>query len=530
MKPGQVSQPIKTDQGFVILKVTEKKPATVKPFSEVKSQMLVELRQENVNRLYEQKTEELKSKVTIVSDSNAIAQDKDTLATVDGVAITGAALRDRIEQIPPFFRSQFDSPEGKQRILDQLVLEYLILRDAEAKKTWLWNKVVDRALTQRTQLAVSRYRGMTISAKVRIDSAAVRADYKANIKDYKVPARVHAREIVTPNMHRTSEIRGWVMAGRMPVMLEGRGLLVPDKAKAAGLKQELKAATNTDSLIALYGLAGPAALPGTPTIRAGTREVPNIAERFRAAGPYRNVREYGFGFADLSGGDELLAPEPREAQTSDELAALLGEKPKTDSTGAAIVDSAKLGAYVALDRPVPSDFVRGLFKRNAGDVGECELPQGIMLVKVTKKDTAQKTTFADLARRFSVVASKWSGGDLNWLTRDDKTHDEKLVRAAFGLDSGAVSQVMKLNDTAYAFVKTEEKKKGYTQPLDSVEAKIEDGMRRAQTQELDRKLIQDLRGKATVEILMKESDFIFETEPGQETPGQEEPAPVEPEK
>lgn len=521
LKPGQVSMPVKTDQGYTIIKVTERQPATVRPFSEVRNQILVQLRQDNVNRLYEQKVEELKRKAQVALDSNAIAEGKDTLAVVDGVAITKAQLDERIEQIPPFFRGQFQSPEGKQRILDQMVLENLILRDCEAKKTWLWNKVVDRVLGQQARLAIDRYRSLMASGKVVIDSNQVKADYRAGISEFNVPAQVHVREIAAASRDRATQLRAWAVAGRLPALVEGRGLLVTDPSRAEEIKQAFATTGNTDSLVAAHALAGSPALPGTPTTRVGGKEVPNAASRCRLAGPYRSSPAYGFAFADLSAEDRLFTPEIRTAETAEALSALLGETPETDSAGKVIVDSARLGTYLALEKPLPAGVAKELLKLSAGQVSEHRSTDGVLLLKVTKKDSAQKADFSDVVRRFSVAGSRWSGGDLNWLTRDDKTHDAKLVGAAFELPEGGISQVMKLGDTTFTFIKVEEKKKAYTRPLDEVRPKLEDKLRRAEEQKLEQRLFTDLRENADIEILMKESDFIFETEPTEETPVQE---------
>ncbi|MEO0081479.1 MAG: peptidyl-prolyl cis-trans isomerase [candidate division WOR-3 bacterium] len=525
LRPGQLSQPIKTDQGYVLMKVTERKPRVIRPLSEVENQIKVQLRQENVNRLYEAKTAELRRRANVVTDTNAIAQNKDTLALVYGSVITPAELTARIDQIPPFFRGQFETPEGKQRILDQLILEKLLLYEVERSKTWLWNKVVDRVLEQRTQMAIDRYRTMMTTEKVRIDSARVKADYKANINEHKVPAQVHLREIVARSRNRAEQLRTWAKAERLPAMLEGRAVLVLDQDSAARLKEALAATNNTDSIVALFGLAGTPALAGTPTVRAGAKEVPNITRPWRAAGPYRNVSGYGLAFTDLSAEDQLFTPILKEPRTPQELAQVLGEELKIDSTGAPILDSAKLGAYVALEGQLPSDFVKGLFRLETGQVTERELAHGWLIVKVTKKDTAQKATFADIARRFSIAGSRWSGGDMNWLSRDDEAHDKKVVNAGFELSAGSISPVMKLNDTTFVFIKVEEKKKAYTRPLEEVWAKIEGKLRRADEKQAYDALLADLRARARIEVLMKESDFIFETEPAEETPSGGESQP-----
>ncbi|OYD16991.1 hypothetical protein CH330_01215 [candidate division WOR-3 bacterium JGI_Cruoil_03_51_56] len=527
LKPGQMSKPIRTEDGFVILKVTEKKPKIVRPYDKVRNQILAQIRQGNINRLYEQKTDGLKNHATIEVDSTAIEKNKQTLAVVDGININRSDLEVRINTIPPFYRSQFQTPEGKRRILDQLIMEKLILKDCEAKKTWLWNRVIDKLLNRRSQMVIRRYREMMTTQKVKIDSTELKAAYRKNIKDFKVPAQAHAREIVTPTWTRALQLRRWAVAGRIPVMIAGRALVVTDSEKIAGTRETLAATGNTDSLIGLIGLADPpAVLPNTPVIRMKNRSVPDMSKQCAIAGPFRSEGSYGFAFADLSRADKLHKPELETAHTPEDIAKLLGLKLKTDTTGALVCDSNRFGTYVRLEKTLPSGYVKKLFKLDANKVSEpIGLENATLFVKVTKKDTARKISFADLAKRFSSSNSKWSGGDMQWLTRKDKAHDSKVIRAAFNLSKNRISRIIKLNDSTYTFIKIEDKKKAYTTAFDEVKAKIERELRRAQEQKLYDALIHDLRNKADIKVLMKESDFIFEKEenlPEQPTPKKEE--------
>ncbi|UCG43794.1 MAG: peptidyl-prolyl cis-trans isomerase [candidate division WOR-3 bacterium] len=512
LKPGKISKPIQTENGFVLLKVTDRQAKVVRPFEEAKNQITVQLRQSNMNELYEKKTEELKKAAVIETDSNAVHDGRDTLAVVNGSVIDRAALDLRINTIPPFYRSQFQTPEGQQRILDQLILEKLILVDAERSKAWLWNRAVDKWLARRTRMLTDAYRIDMVNNQVVLDTAELKADYQATIDDFKEPAKVHAREIVCPTLARANQVRAWVRAGRLPPLVEGRALAVTDQAKAGATKQALADAENTDSMVATGSLADPpAVIQNTPTLRVGNRHVPDMAKPNPLAGPYRDAEFFGLAFVDLTAEDRLYQPALRTATTGDELAGLLGEPLETDSAGVPVVDSARLGTYVTLEQALPSSFVSGLFRLEAGEVSEPFALDGARLVaKVTRKDTAVKAEFADIAKKFSTAASRWSGGDMYWIARDDKSRDPKVVSRAFSLSEGRISEVMRLNDSTYTFVKVEEKKKALTRPFDEVRGKIENKLRRSKEEELHAKVLQDLHDAADIEIVMTEEDFIFE--------------------
>ena len=526
-KVGDISQPISVKDGFVIVKVTEKKPKTVRTFADVRNQLSGDMQQQNTSKAYEAAIADLKAKATITMDTTAIDQSKDTLAVINGILINTAALMAKLNAIPPFYRSQFDTPEGKRRVLDNLVMEKLLLKEAEARKLWLVNKVVDQILNRRAGMLVDIYKRQMVTDKVVLDSVQQMADYKATIADYKEPAKVHAREITASSLTRAEELRNWAVNGKLPVMIQGRALLFPEAMPEIEAAFSA-AAANTDSLLGEYALAGaPVALPGKPMVSVGNKNVPDISQKTKLTGPYVKPGTYGFGFGDLSRQNKLYKPALVRVERLTQLDSLLGRPPRPESAAVAPTDSAKLGVYVMADEALPTDFVTGLLKLNAGQTATpIRTAAGTLVVKVSKKDTAQKATFQDIAKRFSKSPSRWSGGDLYWLAKDDKAHDEKLVKAAFSLSKGGISPVIKLNDSSYVFLTMEEKKAALTRPFSEVRSKIDNKLRRAQEKQMYDQLLKDLRAKAKIEIVMKEADFVVEPAPEETQPTEAQPTPA----
>ncbi|HTW92586.1 MAG TPA: peptidyl-prolyl cis-trans isomerase [bacterium] len=528
LKLGDISQPIQVKDGFVIIKVTEKKPKTVRTYADVRSQLTSDMQQQNSTKAYDKAVADLKAHAAITQDTAAIAKGKDTLAVVNGVVIDSSALAARLNMIPPFYRDQFNSPEGKRRILDNLILEKLLIKQTEYQKLWLVNKVVDQILTARSNMLIDAYRKKMTVDKVVLDSATLMADYKAHLADYKEPTKVHAREITAASMARAQQVHDWAVNGKLPVLVQGRALLFP--APMQELATSFSAATaNSDSLLGLYALAGaPALLPGKPMTSVGNKNVPDLSQKTKLTGPYLKSGAYALGFDDLSKQDKLYKPALLEVKRISQLDSLLGRPPRSETAKVAPTDSAKLGTYVQLDEALPADFVTGLFKLNAGQTAApLKTTAGTLLVKVTKKDTAQKTPFEDIAKRFSSSASRWSGGDLYWLARDDKAHDKKVVDAAFILSKGGISPVIKLNDSTYTFVTMVEKKDAFTHPFTEVRPKIDNKLRRAQEKQLYDQLVANLRAKAKIQVLMKESDFETEAAPEEAQPAQPQANPMQ---
>lgn len=506
LKPGEISQPLAIRDTYYIIRVTEKEPRKVKPFDEVKNQIAVELRQDRTNRLYEQEIDRLKKNSQIVQDSLAIEQNKETLAVINGVPITREHLEQRLNAIPPFFRGQFETPEGKRRILDQLIVEKLLLRECEKEKLWLANRVIDQIINRKTALLIDAYRRKHTTEKIQIDSLTLMREYRATLNDFKEPTRVRCREIVARTKEKAEQLRKWATSGRIPELVSGIVLLVNEEEKSRELSEILAQTTNTDSIIALGALAGSSVrISGTPIQNISGHDVVDLSQPCQLAGPFSVAGFYAFAFTDISRQDKLYEPLLITVTNTEQLQSLLKENRPPFTIG--IIDSTRLGTYVRLTNPLPTRFVNELFTLETGSVSPIyKTANGYLIAKVTKKDTAQKADFVELIRRFSTSGSKWAGGEIS-LTRDDKSRDKKIVDAAYSLNKGAYSSVIRLNDTTYTFIKVEEKKPAYTRPFSEVRSKIENKLRRQQEKELYEQLLKELRAKAKIEILMKKEDF-----------------------
>lgn len=506
LKPGEISKPRAIRDTYYIVRVSQREPRKVKTFDEVKNQIAVELRQDRINRIYEEEIARLKKNAHILQESLGIEQNKETLAIVNGTPITIGQLEQRLNAIPPFFRAQFETPEGKKRILDQLIIEKLLLRECEIEKLWLVNRVIDQLINRKLTLLIDTYRRRQTTERVQLDSLDLMKEYRANINDFKEPTRVRCREMVTRTKEKAEQLRKWARASRIPDLINGVALLVDNAPKAQELARILAHTTNLDSILKLGALAGPnVRLGGIPTQHIGSSEVVDLSQPCKLAGPFPASDFYAFAFTDISRQDKLYEPVLFSAVDTEQLKSLLKEK--QPQSVHEVVDSTRLGHYVQLVNPLPSRFINELFALPPDSVtAPYKTTNGYLIVKITKKDTAQKIEFVEMVRRFSTSGSKWAGGEIS-LIRTDKARDKKVVDAAYSLSKGNFSPVIKLNDTTYTFIKMEEKKPGYTRPFTEVRWKIENKLRREREKELYDQLLKELLSKANIEILMKEEDF-----------------------
>ncbi len=212
-KVGEISRPIYSDAkaGYVILKIEDKKPQKIRTYQEVSAEIESRIRSQRIDETYRKFTENLKKNHRIIIDEQAIKNGQDTFALIDDKPILKQDVDEQIAKIPPFYRADFETPEGKRRMLDQLILERVLLTYFEQQKYWLRNNVFAPVEETKRSMLIRDLRKQEVTDKVFVSEADLQDEYKKTIKEYQVPKQVRAREITVKDETTAIKLRKLVI-------------------------------------------------------------------------------------------------------------------------------------------------------------------------------------------------------------------------------------------------------------------------------------------------------------------------------
>lgn len=217
LKPNIISQPFysETKVGYLLLQVEDYKPKKVRTYSEAANEIENRLRGQKTDETFKTKSDAFKKASTIIIDELAIKENRDTVAMIDSEPMTQATINDYISRIPPFYRSEFESPEGKKRILDQLILEKTWLKQLEKEKYWLLNVVFSQLDDTKKGLLISNIRKIEVNDKTVVSESELQNEYKKTLNEYKMPKQVRAREITVVSESLARVLRNKVLSGEI---------------------------------------------------------------------------------------------------------------------------------------------------------------------------------------------------------------------------------------------------------------------------------------------------------------------------
>lgn len=157
------------------------------------------------------------------------------VAKVGNKSITQGDMQARLDEMPPFMKQQLSTPDGQKRLIDALVEEELVYRDALAKgldKSDQYKKEIERT---RRDMLIRQYYEEVVEAKATPTDAEIREYYDANPKEFVVAENVTARHILVKTKDEALRLRRQIEQGADFADLAGKHSLDASSKSAGGM-------------------------------------------------------------------------------------------------------------------------------------------------------------------------------------------------------------------------------------------------------------------------------------------------------
>jgi len=173
---------------------------------------------------------------------------KEWLAVVNGTPITKLELEERIQNYPPFYRGRYESPEGKKELLDRMIDEMTLYKEAEAQKLYLDSDVTKELRQSRMQILERAIYKREVKDKVKVTDAEITKYYKEHKKEYVIPAKVDIRRVVVKSREDAQKVIEEAKKGTHFDSLAMKYSISPD-ARKGGLLQNLTESSKPEELV-----------------------------------------------------------------------------------------------------------------------------------------------------------------------------------------------------------------------------------------------------------------------------------------
>ena len=159
---------------------------------------------------------------------------KEYVAIVGNEPITRLEFDERLEEIPAFFKAQYQTEEGKKKLLDRMIDEILMTKEAEARKIYLKADVRKELEKQRRRILQGALYNEAVKEKIEVSESEIKKYYKDHKDEYKLPAKANIRRVVVKDRKKAEEVLGLLKKGAPFDSLVREYSIAPD-AKSGGL-------------------------------------------------------------------------------------------------------------------------------------------------------------------------------------------------------------------------------------------------------------------------------------------------------
>lgn len=229
LKPGEITAPLKGDNGWHIVKLLERRKVEQRPFEEMKKRIESRLSQAEMRRIAEAYIENIKKTADIKYNEDVVksvaekvpgekvspwgpaplpvVSDEEkgkVLLTAGNEEWTVGKILERAEKSPP--RSAVDTPEGLKRYAEMLVVEQKLINEALRQRLDRSKEVKDDIERERGKRMISLLHSEVIESKSEPTEEEIRAEYEAKKEKYAIPERTQASVIVTATEDQAKKV------------------------------------------------------------------------------------------------------------------------------------------------------------------------------------------------------------------------------------------------------------------------------------------------------------------------------------
>ncbi len=131
------------------------------------------------------------AKTPAIDDSNRV------LVTVGKESITRGDVQRRIDQLPDQYRANYSTPDGRKQILDRMIEERVWMQMATKAGVPARPAIQQQLDQQRRDLIIRTHLNEVMATSPAASDSEAHAYYDAHIEEYRVPATVSLRHILT---------------------------------------------------------------------------------------------------------------------------------------------------------------------------------------------------------------------------------------------------------------------------------------------------------------------------------------------
>jgi len=135
------------------------------------------------------------------------AKEGEALAKIGSTVITEADLQARLGEMPPYMKQQLSTPDGRKRLLDGMIEEELMYKDALAAgldKSEEYKKDLERS---KRDLLLRTYYDKVMEAKATPTDKEIEDYYNAHQEEFNVPENLTVRHILVKTSEEAVKIR-----------------------------------------------------------------------------------------------------------------------------------------------------------------------------------------------------------------------------------------------------------------------------------------------------------------------------------